>query len=70
VNFLLRECNLHGPVLRGDSWEITLLRAARLRAVQVDGFPEWIVIGVQLSTAVIEFVGADQLEFRPCRSPI
>jgi len=70
VNLLLRECNLHGPVLRGDGCWITLLRAAHLRAVQVDGFPEWIVVGVQRSTVVVEFVGEDQLEFRPCRSPI
>ena len=69
VNFL-RECDLQDPVVPGDGCGVTPLGVARLAVVQVDGFSEWIVAEVKRSTAVVEFGGEDQLEFRPCRSPI
>ena len=67
---LLRESDLHGPILRDDDCGVTPPRVARSAVVQVDGFPEWIAVGVERSTVVVEFAGEDQVEFRPCRSPI
>ena len=61
VCFLLRQCDLQGSVFGGDGSGVIPLEVARLLVMKVDGFPVWIVAGVESPTAVVEFVKEDQL---------
>lgn len=63
VDFLLRRCNLQGSVLGGDSGGVVSLGGARLSVVQVDGFTESIIPGVESSSVVVKFTREDQLQF-------
>jgi len=62
VSLLPAQSALEGPVLGGDGRGIIPLEVARLPVVEVDGFPIWIVAGVEGSAVVVEFVREDQLE--------
>ena len=61
MSFLLRQCDLQGPVLGSYSEGIVPLEVARLPVVQVDGFPVWIVPVVESPSVIVEFAGEDQL---------
>ena len=61
VSFLLRQCDLQGPVLGGNGGGVIPLEVARLPVVQVDSFPVWIVARVESPTVDVEFVREDQL---------
>ena len=63
VSLLLRERDLEGAVLGGDSGRVVPLEIAGLPVVEVDSFPVWIVAGVERTTVVVEFVREDQLKF-------
>jgi len=61
MNFVLRQCNPQGPVLDSYSEGVIPFEVTRLPVVQVDGFPVWIILGVESSSAIVEFIGEDQL---------
>ena len=61
MSFLLRQRDLQGPVLGGYSEGVIPLEVARLPVVQVDGFPVWIIPGVESPSVIVEFIGEDQL---------
>ena len=58
MSFLLRRCDLQGPIFGGDSGG---LEVTRLPAMKVDDFPVCIVAGVESPTIVVEFAREDQL---------
>ena len=56
MSFLLRQCDLQGLVLGGDSGRVIPLEGARFPVTKVDGFLVWIVAGVESPTVDVEFV--------------
>ena len=61
MSFLLRQCDLQGPILGGYSKGVIPLEVSRLPVVQIDGFPVRIVSGVESPSVIVEFIGKDQL---------
>jgi len=61
MSFLLRQCDPQGPVLGSYSERVIPLEVTRLPVVQVDGFPVWIVSGVESPSVIVKFIREDQL---------